>query len=48
MTDTRTTTDDGRTDGKTTRSIRALARTDSESSESDSATIDPKDGGKED
>lgn len=45
MTDTKTTTDDGRTDGKTTRIIRALAQTDADLSESNArAMIDPKAG----
>lgn len=49
MTDTRITTDDGSTAGKTTRTIRALARSSPGPSESDAiAFIDPKGGEKED
>lgn len=45
MTDTRTTTDDGRIDGKSTRIIRALAQTDTDPTEGDApAVIDPKGG----
>lgn len=49
MTDAQTTTDDGRTAGKTTRTIQALAQAHTDPSEGNAPTmIDPKGGGKED
>lgn len=49
MTDTETTTDDGSTAGKTTRTIRALVQAHSDPSEGGAPTvIDLKSGGKED